>query len=344
MPHVTLSICMYNAAQTIEKTLESVLAQTMQDFHLLMVDDGSTDDSVERAEAFFKQPPQRSYELLRLSENRGIAHARNLALHHASTPYMVFLDADDLLLPQALEKLLHRIAADPDLMAVGCYLEHIDAEGVRMGSGSYIGATSKEEFMEKARMGKLMFMSPLSIFRRDVALRVGGYEVEGFPEGGARYQDNGEDLSLWTRMSDLYTEGKAIVVIPEVLYQYRKAGGSLSYRMVHSFLRMRHIKLNLRRRRSGQAQLSFTQFYGELRPEELKSVERDANAVAAVRTGVLHLRRFHVFRGLWYLVVSLWYRPGYLVEKARTASGHRMIRRLLHIGNMSAIHKQQVII
>lgn len=65
-------------------------------------------------------------------------------------------------------------------------------------------------------------MQPTAIYDRDAALSVGGYIIDGFPSGKPRYQDYCEDLDLWTRMSDLYIEGKAIVVIPETLCLYRK--------------------------------------------------------------------------------------------------------------------------
>ena len=74
-------------------------------------------------------------------------------------------------------------------------------------------------------MEKLIFMASTSIYNREIALLVGGHSIKGFPEGKPRYQDLCEDLDLWTRMSDLYKEKKAIIVLPEVLYQYRKGDG-----------------------------------------------------------------------------------------------------------------------
>ena len=80
---ITLAICMHNAEKYIEETLACIKAQTMQDFHLLLVDDCSTDRTVEYVERFFQQK-QRQYELVKLTQNQGIAYGRNFALHHAS--------------------------------------------------------------------------------------------------------------------------------------------------------------------------------------------------------------------------------------------------------------------
>ena len=82
--NITLAICMYNAEKYIEETLACIMAQTMQEFHLLLVDDCSTDRTVEYVERFFHQN-QRQYELVKLTQNQGIAYGRNFALHHAQT-------------------------------------------------------------------------------------------------------------------------------------------------------------------------------------------------------------------------------------------------------------------
>ena len=123
MPDLTLAICVYNAEKYIAETLQSVIAQTMQNFHLLVVDDCSSDGSVAAIETFFQERP-RQYELVTLNENKGIGHARHFAERHAQTQYMMFLDADDILYPTAIERMYSKITGDKDLIAVGCYLEY----------------------------------------------------------------------------------------------------------------------------------------------------------------------------------------------------------------------------
>ena len=221
---ITLAICMYNAEKYIEETLACIMAQTMQDFHLLIVNDCSTDGSVECVKRFFKQNP-RQYELVSLPENRGLCAGRRFVEEHATTKYLLFVDADDCPLPYFVEKLYKKIISDDKLIAVGCYLQYIDLYGRRIKGGIFLGETTKDSFFQKARNGKLIFMASTSLYDREIALSVGGHNINGFPKGKPRYQDLCEDLDLWTRMSDLYTEGKAIVVIPEVLYYYRKGDG-----------------------------------------------------------------------------------------------------------------------
>ena len=216
MTDLTLAVCVYNAEKYIKETLESVVAQTMQNFHLLIVNDYSTDGSLAVIEMFFDEHP-RQLDMVSFEENKGNGYARHFAERKATTKYMMFLDADDVLYPNAIETMYKKITADSDLMAVGCYLEYVNEKSKKIGGGLFIGETTKEGFYEKARNRKLIFMQPTAIYDRELALSVGGYVIDGYHEGKPRYQDYCEDLDLWTRMSDLYTQGKAIIVVPEVL-------------------------------------------------------------------------------------------------------------------------------
>lgn len=313
MKKLTVAICLYNAEQYISETLQSVLRQTMQDFYLLIVNDCSTDNSVKEVEQFFTKNP-RQYELVSFEKNQGIGYARHFAERYVSTTYMMFLDADDILKPNAIEIMYHKITSDSDFMAVGCYLEYIDRYGKKIGGGLFLGEISKEGFYEKARNKKLIFMQPTAIYDRELALSVGGFQIEGFPEGKPRYQDYCEDLDLWTRMSDLYKEGKAIVVVPKVLCSYRKRGG-LSASSFNMIIKMRYTKENLLRRRNGDKELTFVEFYNNLSLKELNKYERDAKAADALRSGVFYLRRKKIIKGVCLIFISIWYKPFYILDK-----------------------------
>ena len=320
MTEITLAICMYNAEKYIEETLSCIMAQTMQDFHLLIVNDCSTDGSVECVKRFFKQNP-RQYELVSLPENRGLCAGRRFVEEHATTKYLLFVDADDWPLPYFVEKLYKKIISDDKLIAVGCYLQYIDLYGRRIKGGIFLGETTKDSFFQKARNGKLIFMASTSLYDREIALSVGGHNINGFPKGKPRYQDLCEDLDLWTRMSDLYTEGKAIVVIPEVLYYYRKGDG-ISLSSLGMLLRMRHIKMNLKRRRKGLDEWSFIDFRAQLSTEEMRRLEKDACAADALRRAYYHLRAGHIIAGVKDLFLSTKSNAHYFVDKVK----HNLLR------------------
>ncbi len=319
---LTLAICMYNAAQYLQATLVSVLQQTKRDFHLLIIDDCSTDDSCDMATRIL-QANSRQYELIRFEKNGGIGHARHFAERHATTKYMMFLDADDILYPDAIEKLYAKICSDPDLMAVGCYLEYINQKGKKIGGGIFLGEKNKEGFYEKAKNKKLIFMQPTAIYEREVALSVGGYKIDGYPAGRPRYQDFCEDLDLWTRMSDLYTENKAIVVIPEVLCKYRKVGSGLSSSSLNMILKMKYVKQNLLRRRANEQELSFIEFYNSIGEEALSELKRDADAADSLRNGVFLLKSGSVGKGIKLIARSIRLRPGYIIDKIK----HNLLRK-----------------
>ena len=313
--NLTVAICVYNAERYIVETLESVMKQTFQGFELLIVNDSSTDGSVAKIREFFERNP-RQYELVEFDVNRGIGYARHFAERYAKTKYMMFLDADDILYLEAVETMYNKITSDEELMAVGCYLEYMDSKGKKMRGGIFLGEKTKEGFYVKAEQGKLIFMQPTAIYDREVALSVGGYVIDGYPEGKPRYQDYCEDLDLWTRMSDLYVEGKAIVVVPEVLCRYRKGGG-LSSSSFNMSLKMRYTKTNVRRRRRGERDLTFVEFYDSLSVEELKQLKRDAVAADSLRNAVFYLYRWNVVMFVWLMLKSIWNKPLYIWDKIR---------------------------
>ena len=256
---ITLAICMYNAEKYIEETLACIKAQTMQDFHLLLVDDCSTDRTVEYVERFFQQK-QRQYELVKLAQKQGIAYGRNFALHHAHTKYLIFVDSDDLPLPQLLEKEYQVLSNDENLIAVSSWSQFIDAKSKKMRGGLFIGDTTKAQFLKRAQAAKRVYLPIQTMFDRAAAIRVGGFSLDGYPDGKPRYRDFCEDLDLWTRLSDLYAEGKYIIVLPEVLYLYRKSEG-LSSSHFNMIIKMEYVKVNLRRRRRGMKELTFIDYY-----------------------------------------------------------------------------------
>lgn len=313
---ITLVICLYNCEKYIEQTLSCIINQTFQSFHLLIINDCSTDNGPAKVDFFFEKSP-RQYEIINFEQNRGIGYARHYAERHVETKYLIFVDADDLPYPTLVEKLYKKIASDNDLMAVGCYLEYIDKDNKKIGGGLFLGETTKEGFYRKAENRKLIFMQPTAIYDRKLALTMGGYNIEGFPTGKPRYQDYCEDLDLWTRMSDLYVDNKAIVVVPEVLCGYRKMENTLSTNAFIMTLKMRYTKTNLLRRRTGKKDLTFINFYNSLSSSELRKYKRDANAAIKLKQGVFDLKKGNILMAIYKIVYSIALNPSYITQKIK---------------------------
>ena len=117
-------------------------------------------------------------------------------------------------------------------------------------------------------------------------------------------------------MSDFYTEGKAIIALPEILYHYRKMDG-LSSNHFNMILKMRYTKKNLLLRRDGEKELTFIEFYDSLSAKEIKKLKRDAKAADALRNGVFYLKRKNIFKAAWEIMKSICYRPGYILDKLK---------------------------
>lgn len=124
---ISVVIPLYNKAQSIRKTLDSVLAQTYKEFEIVVVDDGSTDGSANVAEAtlceFSGRPTGYGLEFRVIrKENGGVSSARNAGILAAKGEYVAFLDGDDLWHPEYLETLHQLIEDYPDaaLYGIGC--------------------------------------------------------------------------------------------------------------------------------------------------------------------------------------------------------------------------------
>jgi hypothetical protein len=131
MPQFSIITPVYNAARWLPETLESVRAQTSSDWEHILVDDGSTDESVSIVQAAATADPR--IRLLHTPSNGGPAAARNLALGNARGRYFAFLDADDLWLPEKLECCLDWMRAHDSSFVYHDY-RHISADGARLGT------------------------------------------------------------------------------------------------------------------------------------------------------------------------------------------------------------------
>lgn len=123
---VSVIIPAYNGAQTITKTLQSLQEQTFSDWEAIVVNDGSTDDTITVVEAF-----QQQEQRIRLinQKNQGLSGARNTGVIHSNYDLLLFLDADDWIYPQHLEKLTQKLKSDPSLDVVYCGWAYVTPKG-----------------------------------------------------------------------------------------------------------------------------------------------------------------------------------------------------------------------
>ena len=317
---VTICLCVYNGASYILQTLKSLSQQTVKDFSLLVVDDCSTDNTLSIVEQHLKLWEE-GFEVISMPENRGTAYCRNFALHHCKTPLMMFFDSDDIAEPDLVETLYNRMLSDERLIAVSCYCRYMDERGNKLAGGLFLGPKSEEEFIKKASAGKMMFMLPPTLFKREYAIKAGGYrQAEWFPKGKIRLEDLSEDVDLWGRMSDFYTDGKLMLTIPETLFCYRKQEASLSTGFAKSRamgLKMMYIKANQLRRRAGERELHFSDYMISLGLWKKLNFERKNAGAYFYRRACFSFVHRQFLRCFFYLLTGGLCSPLYPLEKYR---------------------------
>lgn len=189
-PRVSVIIPTFNATCTIAKAVESVLAQTFRDLEIIVVDDGSTDDTAAIAAAY------RDRIIYIYQENQERAAARNRGLAEASGEYVAFLDADDLWAPAKLERQVAVLDAHPEVLVVYSQATVIDGAGRPRLSGyrpRTLGSGPDEPafMLDRLVLSNCVPMST-SVARLTAVRESGGFDVR------FRYP---EDWDLWLRLA-----------------------------------------------------------------------------------------------------------------------------------------------
>lgn len=155
--HQTISVCIpvYNSAAFVEACVDSILAQTFQDFEIILVNDGSTDNSLEVCRRLAEKSPKIS---VYSTENQGDTRTRGAAASHASGTWVTFVDSDDTLPPTALADLFEGCSEDTDIV-VGCHYDTNDPP-------RHIPIRRWREILVRSNV---IFCSPVArLFRREI--------------------------------------------------------------------------------------------------------------------------------------------------------------------------------
>lgn len=131
-PVISIFMPVYNSAKYLAQALDSLFAQTFQDFEIIIADDGSTDQSLAIAQAYAKRDARLKVVAL---PHQGEVNARNEALRHAhpNAKYLMNHDSDDISLPTKLERLVAYLATHPEIAIAGSFAEYIDARNKPAG-------------------------------------------------------------------------------------------------------------------------------------------------------------------------------------------------------------------
>jgi glycosyltransferase involved in cell wall biosynthesis len=237
----------FNSSNFIAKAIESILSQTFQDFELILVDDGSTDNTLEIM-THYRQQDNR-IQIIQ-SKHVGCSRARNLGINQSKFPWIAVMDADDIALPQRFAKQIEAANANPKVVAWGTYVHHINLKEEVLSLQKH-GLLTEEEYYNNMKRGDVPFViHPTSLIKKEILLRVGGYDP--------KFSD-ADDFELFDRLSD----HGPILVIPEPLLLYRLHSQSVS--MNKYFIRDVLIRYVYKRRAAqikGEEVVDLDQFIG----------------------------------------------------------------------------------
>lgn len=273
VPTISVVIPNYNYGRYLAETLESVFAQTLPPHEVIVVDDGSTDNSSEILSSYGDR-----VRVVR-QQNRGVAAARNAGIELATGEFVAFLDADDIWLPQKLERQVERFLADPEIGLVLCGGEEIDERGVRLGqllTDGMEGWIAKEMLLFERTT--VLLPGSGALVPRPIFKTIGEFDGRLPPS---------EDWDISYRIARRYKVG----FVPEVLIQYRIHGTNSH--------------MNIRRMERGML-IAFSKAFAEPDPQ-LQAVRRRAYgnlhmilAGSFFRAGQYRDFTKHALKSLWF--------------------------------------------
>jgi|GEM_PF-1204101 len=209
MPRVSVVMPAYNCAAYLEKAVDSVLQQTLEDIELVIVQEAGSRD---RTDAILSDLDDPRVRVVRNDTPLGLARSLNRGFALARGEYVARMDADDVALPERLERQAVYLDAHPSVAVVGSAVRYIDADGRELGTRQY--PTTPARVLWGMHFDNAM-CHPATMLRRAAFESAGGYST--------RARD-WEDYELWTRLMRYHDLSN----LPEVLLEYRIHQGSVS--------------------------------------------------------------------------------------------------------------------
>lgn len=207
-PAVSVLMPAYNAAPYLEEALASVQKQDLEDWELIAVDDGSTDDTAALLRAAAGADARVRALLL---PHQGLVAALNAGLSACRGALVARMDSDDRMHPSRLSRQVAFLAEHPEVDLVGCLVECFPREQIQEGLERYqewLNSLVTHEEIVRDLFVESPFAHPSVLFRKECAARLGGYRDCGWAE----------DYDLWLR---LWHAGARFAKVPEVLQYWR---------------------------------------------------------------------------------------------------------------------------
>jgi glycosyltransferase involved in cell wall biosynthesis len=215
-PEITVLMSCFNAKRWLSESIESILCQTYEDFEFLILDDGSTDATWNIIQFYCRKDAR----IVAISKHHsGLAHSLNLGIAQARGVWIARLDSDDLCDPSRLAEQIKFVSSNPGVVLLGTGCVEIDEDGRRVKDHTY--PSDHKGLIYHLEHEKAFFPHSSSFFRRDLVLRLGGYNAR---------ISRAEDADLWFR---LFENGEVSCLEPPLL-AIRKHPGQISHEQAGS--------------------------------------------------------------------------------------------------------------
>jgi glycosyltransferase involved in cell wall biosynthesis len=276
-PTVSVLVKAFNHAAYVRQTIESVLAQSFQDFEIIVTDDGSTDETLTLLRGF--TDPRIRIEALQ--SNQGISAAMNATIARARGRYLAILNSDDWALPDRLQRQVTFLDAHPDISLVFGLALAVDEAGTPTEPfNDFRAPLTFPDFSRRSWLRHFFFhgnclCAPTAMIRREVYEAVGAYDPR---------LTNLQDFDMWVR---ILIAGHTIHLMPEQLtaFRIRDNNGNMSAPRADTKQRSRFETTKILRRFAALDNDSFEEVFGEDVQDQC-----DSDAPVAVRLASLALR------------------------------------------------------
>jgi glycosyltransferase involved in cell wall biosynthesis len=224
---VSVVVPAFNASATIDETLRSIRSQTHSRLEIIVIDDGSSDDT--RAIALRHAEVDKRIKVI-VQENAGVAKARNVGWQQAESDLIAFIDADDLWAPAKIERQIATLTNGGERVGlVYCWFVKIDERGQITEKGE--NAAYEGEVLDRILLGNFIGNGSSALVRRQVLIDARGFE-SGLRASGA---EGCEDIIFYSRVAGLHH----FAVVPDYLVGYRQLENNMSsdlVRMLRSWM------------------------------------------------------------------------------------------------------------
>ncbi|WP_052466682.1 glycosyltransferase family 2 protein [Beduini massiliensis] len=217
MPVISIIMGVYNEAEKLPKSVNSILKQSFTDFELIICDDGSTDHTYKVLETFAKQDNR--IIILKNKENKKLAYTLNRCIQHSKGDYIARMDADDYAAKNRLEIQFEFLEKHKEYAFVGTSRYMYDEKGV-WGEDILNGEVKLDQLFTL----KASFVHPTILIRKSALLEVNGYT-------DLKRTERTEDLDLWYK---LYSKGyKGFNLENKLLYYFEDISSSYKRKYIY---------------------------------------------------------------------------------------------------------------